>query len=221
MQEIAGFEGVCGRLLDIGVKKSLEALRKSESLTFTVRAVKDYDALSRAVKVRQSAYARHLPQFAEKLGQPEEADFDESSVVLLAESKLDGSALGTMRIHHQLGRAARIGALLAPARAIRREKARGGEPFGRDGRRGGPSVQDRLVQRFLPVLQSQRSVGDGDHRALPAGPPFTIGCFSPMYARTRDLCRCSMFPIFRTASNRWRSTRSNPCGPIASIPCTT
>jgi hypothetical protein len=100
MQAIAasGFEGVRGKSIDIGVQRSLKALGKSESLTFTVRAVKDHDTLARAVKIRQMAYARHLPQFAEKLGQPEEADFDENSVVLLAESKLDGSALGTMRI---------------------------------------------------------------------------------------------------------------------------
>jgi hypothetical protein len=93
-----GFEGVRGKPMDIGIKRSLEALGKSESLTFTVRAVKDHDSLARAIKIRQSAYARHLPEFAQKLGEPEEADLDENSVVLLAESKLDGSALGTMRI---------------------------------------------------------------------------------------------------------------------------
>lgn len=103
MQEIAGFEGIRGKLLDIGVKKSLEALCRSESLTFTVRAVKDHESMRRAVKIRQSAYARHLPQFAEKLGEPEEADYDQNSVVLLAESKLDGSALGTMRIMTNAG----------------------------------------------------------------------------------------------------------------------
>jgi hypothetical protein len=69
-----------------------------EVLPFTVRLVGDDDDLSKAVKIRHSAYARHLPVFAETLRTPESTDSDEGVVVLLAESKLDGSPLGTMRI---------------------------------------------------------------------------------------------------------------------------
>jgi hypothetical protein len=41
---------------------------------------------------------RHLPGFAHELTLPENADSDKGVVVLLAESKFDGSPIGTMRI---------------------------------------------------------------------------------------------------------------------------
>ena len=69
-----------------------------EVLPFTVRLVRDEKDLSKAVDIRQSAYARHLPELAETLRVPESTDAQSGVVVLLAESKLDGSALGTMRI---------------------------------------------------------------------------------------------------------------------------
>ena len=69
-----------------------------ELLPFTVRLVRDEGDLNKAVHIRHSAYARHLPEFAESLKAAETADADNGVVVLLAESKLDGSPLGTMRI---------------------------------------------------------------------------------------------------------------------------
>lgn len=69
-----------------------------ERLPFTVRVVADAEALDKAVHIRHAAYARHVPDLARGLLQPEEADFSDGSVVLLAESHLDGSPLGTMRI---------------------------------------------------------------------------------------------------------------------------
>ena len=69
-----------------------------EVLPFTVRLVGDAVDLGKAVKIRHSAYARHLPVFAETLKVAESTDSDEGVVVLLAESKLDGTPLGTMRI---------------------------------------------------------------------------------------------------------------------------
>ena len=69
-----------------------------ERLPFTVRVVRDEEALRKAVSIRQAAYARHVPEFAAKLGSPEPNDHDQGSVVLLAESRLDGSPVGTMRI---------------------------------------------------------------------------------------------------------------------------
>ena len=70
-----------------------------ESLAFTVRLVRNEVDLNKAVSIRHAAYARHLPAFAETLKTPESADAESGVVVLLAESKLDGSPLGTMRIH--------------------------------------------------------------------------------------------------------------------------
>jgi hypothetical protein len=69
-----------------------------ERLPFSVRVVRDEVALEKAVAVRQAAYARHVPAFAAKLGAPEPNDHDRGSVVLLAESRMDSSPLGTMRI---------------------------------------------------------------------------------------------------------------------------
>ena len=71
---------------------------EEERLPFTVRVVRDDDALQKAVTIRQAAYARHVPAFAAKLGAPEPNDHDQGSVVLLAESRMDGSPVGTMRI---------------------------------------------------------------------------------------------------------------------------
>jgi len=70
----------------------------TEILPFTVRIASDERQMEKAVMLRQAAYARHLPDFAAQLRKPEAADFDPGSVVLFAESKFDGSVLGTMRI---------------------------------------------------------------------------------------------------------------------------
>jgi hypothetical protein len=81
------------------MKQALTGARMAEErLPFTVRVVRSDDALQKAVAIRQAAYARHLPTFAATLGTPEPNDRDEDSLVLLAESRLDGSPIGTMRI---------------------------------------------------------------------------------------------------------------------------
>jgi hypothetical protein len=69
-----------------------------EVLPFTVRIASTDRQLERAVRLRQAAYARHVPEFAAQLEKPEAADADPGSIVLFAESKFDGSVLGTMRI---------------------------------------------------------------------------------------------------------------------------
>jgi hypothetical protein len=69
-----------------------------ERLPFTVRIVSDEQALQKAVGIRHAAYSRHLPELAQNLLRFEQADLAQDTIVLLAESKLDGSSLGTMRI---------------------------------------------------------------------------------------------------------------------------
>ncbi|MGZ8321311.1 MAG: N-acyl amino acid synthase FeeM domain-containing protein [Telluria sp.] len=71
---------------------------KTERLPFTIRRVRTEEELMKAVQIRHAAYARHLPEFAQSLVLPEECDFDSDAVVLLAESKLDGSPIGSARI---------------------------------------------------------------------------------------------------------------------------
>ena len=69
-----------------------------ERLPFTVLIARSDEQLDKAVTVRHAAYARHVPAFADGLKSPEPCDYEDGTVVLLAESKLDGSPLGTMRI---------------------------------------------------------------------------------------------------------------------------
>lgn len=78
--------------------KHLQSLNSVERLPFTIKAVTNEEQLHKAVGIRHLAYARHVPEFAKQLAEPEPGDSDPGSVVLVAESKLDGTALGTMRI---------------------------------------------------------------------------------------------------------------------------
>ena len=75
-----------------------EARMAEERLPFTVRVVLSEEALHKAIAIRQSAYARHVPGLADRLADPEPNDHDRGSIVLLAESRLDGSPVGTVRI---------------------------------------------------------------------------------------------------------------------------
>jgi hypothetical protein len=72
-------------------------LRKTERLPFTIRIAADSDSLQKAVMMRQMAYGRHLPDFASKMT-IEKGDCEPGTAVLLAQSKLDGGPLGTLRI---------------------------------------------------------------------------------------------------------------------------
>jgi hypothetical protein len=81
-----------------GMHDNQAPARVEERLPFSVRVVSDAEALDKAVQIRHAAYARHVPDLARTLLQPEAADFSAGSVVLLAQSHLDGSPLGTMRI---------------------------------------------------------------------------------------------------------------------------
>jgi hypothetical protein len=54
--------------------------------------------LVRAVQVRHAAYARHAATFAETLRAPEPLDRAPGTVVLIAQDKSDGAAVGTMRV---------------------------------------------------------------------------------------------------------------------------
>src|SRR5512134_3017728 len=70
----------------------------SQRMPFTVRIASSEAELEQAVHIRHAAYARHVPALAELLRAPEAGDRDADATVLLAESKLDGEPLGTMRI---------------------------------------------------------------------------------------------------------------------------
>ena len=73
------------------------AIKKKERLPFTIKVVSDPTELAQAVEMRRAAYGRHLPEFAQSMG-VEALDSSPGTVVLLAQSRLDGGPLGTMRI---------------------------------------------------------------------------------------------------------------------------
>src|SRR5262249_33199364 len=70
----------------------------AELLPLTIRVVANHADLLRAVAVRSDAYGRHVPSLAAKLAEPEPCDLDGSAVVLIADAKNDGSAVGTVRL---------------------------------------------------------------------------------------------------------------------------
>ena len=69
-----------------------------ENLPFSIRVVQTDEDLAKAVQIRHQAYARHMPEVARTLITPESVDFDATSVILVAESKADGSPIGTIRL---------------------------------------------------------------------------------------------------------------------------
>jgi hypothetical protein len=79
-----------------GIQGSLK--RKTERLPFTIKIVKTEEEMQKAVWIRHAAYARHLPDLAAKMVAPEALDYHPDVAVLLVESKLDGTPLGTVRI---------------------------------------------------------------------------------------------------------------------------
>jgi hypothetical protein len=74
------------------------SLKREEVLPFTVRIVQSEIDLEKAIHVRHRAYARHLPHLAETLREPESIDRAQGVSILLAESKLDGTPIGSARL---------------------------------------------------------------------------------------------------------------------------
>lgn len=75
-----------------------------ERLPFTIRIATSDADIRKAVAIRHAAYERHVPDFANQLKQPEPADYAPSTTLFLAESKFDGSPIGSMRIQSNEGR---------------------------------------------------------------------------------------------------------------------
>lgn len=69
-----------------------------ERLPFFVKVVDSEESLCKAVAIRHSAYLRHIPAFGDRLRIPENADYERGSIILLAESKLDGTPVGSIRV---------------------------------------------------------------------------------------------------------------------------
>jgi hypothetical protein len=70
----------------------------TQTLPFRVRLAESAADLRQAVAVRTQAYGRHVPGMEEVLKEPEPDDFRDDAILLIAESKLDGQVLGSMRL---------------------------------------------------------------------------------------------------------------------------
>jgi len=73
-----------------------------QALPFRVKLVRTDEQLAKAVSIRAAAYARHVPELGEMLREPEEIDRTDKALVFLAESKEDGSPVGTLRMQTNL-----------------------------------------------------------------------------------------------------------------------
>lgn len=98
MQAQIDRKALIGKILGAAMESGGGAGSRVERMPFRIRLVRNQDDLASAVSIRHSAYARHVPEFAATLTRPETYDYEDGSVVFLAESKLDGSPIGTMRI---------------------------------------------------------------------------------------------------------------------------
>lgn len=93
-----------------------EQAKAVERLPFTIKRVRSDEDMWKAVRVRHAAYARHIPAFAQTLTAPEASDYEDGAVVLLAESKLDGSPMGSTRIRNNFyDRLSVEGSIVLPA----------------------------------------------------------------------------------------------------------
>lgn len=79
-----------------------------EELPFRVRLVESAQDLEKAVEIRASAFARHVPVLGEALRDPEEDDHRRDALLLIAERKIDRQVIGSMRLQTNIFRPLRI-----------------------------------------------------------------------------------------------------------------
>jgi hypothetical protein len=84
------------------------ASERVERLPFRVRVVTTPQDLAKAVEIRASAYARHLPALGPALQVPEAEDLQPDVLVLLAERKFDGAPIGSLRLQSNVRRPLRL-----------------------------------------------------------------------------------------------------------------
>jgi hypothetical protein len=187
----------------------------AERLPFTVRVVANEDQLHKAVVVRHAAYARHVPEFAVQLKEPEASDFDPGAFVLLAESKLDGTALGTMRIQTNTYEPLRMEASIDLPDWLQglnlAEATRLGVSEGREGR----MVKTILFKTYFLYCQramidwmviTARKPLDRQYDALLFKDVFASGQLMPMRHVGNMLHRVMAFDV-ATAEERWIAAR--------------
>jgi hypothetical protein len=84
------------------------AVERRESLPFRVRLAESSQDIEKAVEIRAAAYARHVPGLGDALRRPEPDDLRPDALLLIAEGKLDGDVVGSLRLQHNFDRRLRI-----------------------------------------------------------------------------------------------------------------
>ncbi len=84
------------------------AIERREMLPFRVRLAQSAQDIDRAVEIRAAAYERHVPSIGHALRMPEPDDLRPDALLLIAEGKLDGVVLGSLRLQHNFDRPLRI-----------------------------------------------------------------------------------------------------------------
>jgi len=72
------------------------------ALPFRVRVVRNNEQLAKAISLRAAAYSRHVPELGSIFDKPEPIDRSKRTIIFLAESKEDGSPVGTLRLQTNL-----------------------------------------------------------------------------------------------------------------------
>jgi|GEM_PF-186921 len=202
-----------------------EAGMKIERLPFTVRLATSEEEIAKAVTIRHLAYARHVPALAQLLTRAESYDFEKGTVVLLAESKLDGSPIGTMRIQSNLHKGLALEqSVVLPAwlqGASLAEATRLGIAEGRMGR----IVKTALFKAYFEFCQSSgidwmvitaRAPLDRQYDALLFKDVYEVGEYIPMRHVGNIPHRVMAFEI-GSAKARWMAVNH----PLLKFMCST
>jgi hypothetical protein len=92
---------------------------KHKQLSFSVKIARNDDQLFRALAVRRESYSKHHPSYADIVAVQDKRDMQSGSLVLVAESKVTGEALGTMRIETNQNRPLQMEADIRLPKAMR------------------------------------------------------------------------------------------------------
>lgn len=133
-----------------------ELAKPVERLPFTVKRVQTADDMRKAVQIRHAAYSRHVPQFAQTLREPELSDYEESTIVLLAESKLDGSPLGSMRVQTNQRRQLSVEESIALPASLQGRRLAELSRLGVDGGRVGRLVKIALFKACFEYCENNQ-----------------------------------------------------------------
>lgn len=199
---------------------SAHAAVPEERLPFTIRIAHDAGALERAVRIRHSAYARHVPAFAERMRLPEACDREDGAVVLLAESKLDGSPLGTMRIQTNRYRALDIEQSIRLPAQMRAQRLAGATRLGVSLGHVGRLVKTMLFKAFFLYCREEdidwiviaaRAPLDRHYQALLFQDLFEAGAFFPL-RHACDIPHRIMVLNVPGAEARWTAARQPMLG---------